>query len=371
MITFPLKNWGTALPLAALISLMGCGGPEEVQSQEVELGSVHQESLVSDGAFLFRYGTFGGNGRTCQTCHLASTGTVNPAQLQARYAANPYDPMFRPLDSDNGLGSSYSRLLNNATILVTLPLPPNASLANNPTARTITLQRGIPSTLDTPALDPVLMADGRAPTLQAQALDAIGGHAQNTVAPTQYQLNAIAAYEKTLFSSSALRNYANGTGPLPGLPPGNTPSEKRGRVFFNPEGLCGSCHSGALLNEIPVNNGLGLPPGLDFISHMVSELNPGNLPVQTLVITNPDGTTTTVSTPDPGRFLITGNNADLNAFKITGVRNIKNTAPYFHDNSAKTLEELMEHYANVFMVIDGIVITPQEQADIIAYMKLL
>jgi cytochrome c peroxidase len=57
--------------------------------------------------------------------------------------------------------------------------------------------------------------------------------------------------------------------------------------------------------------------------------------------------------------------------KITGLRNIKNTAPYFHDNSAKTLEELMAHYAEAFLVVDGITITPQEQADIIAYMKLL
>ena len=56
---------------------------------------------------------------------------------------------------------------------------------------------------------------------------------------------------------------------------------------------------------------------------------------------------------------------------MTPLRNIRNTAPYFHDNSAKTLEDVMAQYTELFLLDAGIVITPQEQADIIAYMKVL
>ena len=34
---------------------------------------------------LFTTETFGGNGRTCQTCHTLETGTVSPQDAQERY----------------------------------------------------------------------------------------------------------------------------------------------------------------------------------------------------------------------------------------------------------------------------------------------
>jgi cytochrome c peroxidase len=43
--------------------------------------------------------------------------------------------------------------------------------------------------------------------------------------------------------------------------------------------------------------------------------------------------------PDPGRALITGDPNDLLNFKIATLWGIKDTAPYFHDNSARTLED--------------------------------
>ena len=39
----------------------------------------------------------------------------------------------------------------------------------------------------------------------------------------------------------------------------------------------------------------------------------------------------------------------LNAFKISPLRGIRDTAPYFHDNSAKTLEDVVEHYRKFFL----------------------
>ena len=71
----------------------------------------------------------------------------------------------------------------------------------------------------------------------------------------------------------------------------------------------------------------------------------------------------------------------LNAFNIPQLRGIRNTAPYFHDNSARTLEDVVEHYRKFFLIVtdvDGpgpleplIVLTEQDKADIVAFMKLL
>ena len=106
---------------------------------------------------------------------------------------------------------------------------------------------------------------------------------------------------------------------------------------------------------------------------------PGN-PARPFVFTNADGTKTTVVTPDPGRALITGVGpkddttfANVNAFKISPLRGVRNTAPYFHDNSAKTLEDVVRHYALFFQIVTNnvIVLSPQDQADIVAYLKLL
>jgi cytochrome c peroxidase len=90
------------------------------------------------------------------------------------------------------------------------------------------------------------------------------------------------------------------------------------------------------------------------------------------VFTNPDGTTTTVSSPDPGRALINGSTdfESVTAFKIPSLWGVSRTAPYFHDNSAKTLEEVMQHYARFFAVL-GLTLTEQDQKDLVAYVKLM
>ena len=355
--------------LSALLFTTGCGGLSSGEPQTEAAGT--QQALMNHPEFLFRQETFGGNGRTCETCHSMATGTVSPADLQARYQQNPNDPMFRAIDSDDGAsGSSYQRLLQHATILVSLPLPPNTQLLLSP-ATQVTLRRGIPSTLDTPALDPVLMLDGREPTLTSQAHSAIMGHAQAARQPTVGELEQIASFEQTLFSSEELRDYAQ-TGVPPQLPAGNTDSEKRGRAFFLPQGACGQCHSGPLLNETGAPNYLGQPVGSRFSNVLISELNIPQNPVNTFVIHRPGALLPEVRTsPDPGRFLITGRIEDFNMFKMGSLRNIKNTAPYFHDNSGKTLDEVMTHYTVMLLLTQGTVITPQDKADILAYLNLL
>src|SRR3954449_1761152 len=103
---------------------------------------------------LFTTETFGGNGRTCQTCHSSDTGTISPQDAQRRYRRNASDPLFLFDGSDDGQGHGVDRMLTDATILVQIPLPANVSMGDDPTAKSVTLRRGTPTTLNPPALDP-------------------------------------------------------------------------------------------------------------------------------------------------------------------------------------------------------------------------
>ena len=351
-----------------------------------------------DGKRLFEKETFGGNGRTCDTCHTRETGTVSPADAQRRFQANQQDPLFLHDGSDDGKGHGVTRMLSDATVLIEIPLPDNVTLADDPDARSVVVRRGIATTLNTPALDPVLMLDGRQPTLESQATGAIHDHAQAIAFPTAADLKRLREFQLTdsFFSSPAIRAYARG-GAAPALPAGTTESEQRGRRFFEDvadfqdlkHGACASCHSGPMLNETNLFLAAigGPPPHTRFQSVLVSELNAAHNPVHDFVFTNPDTTTTHVVSPDPGRALISGVGQEtgrfdhVNAFKIPTLWGLSKTAPYFHDNSAKTLEDVMAHYKFFFDLasdVDGpgplpplISLTPQDQADIVAYMKLL
>jgi hypothetical protein len=347
-----------------------------------------------EGARLFRKETFGGNGRTCETCHSRATGTLSPADVQQRFAEKPFDPLFLHdgLD-DDGLGG-VSRITEHATIRVVRPLPPNITIAGDPAASSVTLLRGIPTTLNTPALDPTLMYDLRASSLEQQALDAIHDHAQNTVEPTPNQLALIASFQradKRFFSSKALEAFANG-GSAPVLPAGHTASEKRGRLMFvesefvpgSTKGICALCHTGPMLNRTSPFN-VTIPPGARIANIGVSERNLLKLPVYTFLIDDGFGDVQAVTLPDPGVPLTHPRPAGVpppfirhpaffaGMFKIPSLWGVSKTAPYFHDNSAKTLEELAAFYTDMFAtnVFTPVQLTPQDEADMVAFLKLL
>jgi cytochrome c peroxidase len=138
-----------------------------------------------------------------------------------------------------------------------------------------------------------------------------------------------------------------------------------------------------MLNE--TNQFIPVPPlgrGGRFQDVFVSALNAAQNPVHTFVFQNADGTVRLVESPDPGRALATGDPRDfdgLNAFKIPSLWGAARTAPYFHDNSAKTLEDVLKHYETFFKIatdpaFDGnptVILTEQDQADIVAFLKLL
>jgi cytochrome c peroxidase len=371
-----------------------------------------------EGRRLFERETFGGNGRTCETCHSQPTGTVSPQDAQLRFKKNRRDPLFVHDGSDDedgdgvGDGRHANRMLADATVLMRIPLHPDVSLKSDPTARFVTVARGIPATLNTPALDPVLMLDGRQSTLEDKALGAITDHAKATRPVQRKQLEQMATFQALaprFFTSFALEIFALG-GPAPGLPLGRTASEQRGRTFFEDRppdlsvsppnfkvGACAACHSGPLLNQ--TNQFLPLPllPGSRFQTVLVSEFAALRHPssartfvfrnqVNDVLDGNPDGLIE-ITSPDPGRALTTGVADDTangtfdhaNAFKISPLRGIRRTAPYFHDNSARTLEDVVEHYRQFFLIVSdppgdegpAILLTDQDKQDIVAFMKLL
>ena len=343
---------------------------------------------------LFDHETFGSNGRTCRTCHSKKTGTFSPQEARARLLADPTDPLFLHDGLDNGQFGT-GRITEHATVRIAISLPDDVTLADDPQRRTVVFNRGTPSTVNTPALDRLLMYDTREPTLQRQALNAIHGHAQATRAPSPLELDLIKEFQQTdprFFSSDVLERFARG-GPGPELPAGTTAAERRGRAMFDDvpfdglttRGICNVCHAGPMLNQFAAVNPIG-PPGGRRADIGVSQRNLIGNPVYAFIVRNPDGTETLVNTPDPGVMLTTplpspppGSGFPqppraffANVFKIPTLWAVARTAPYFHDNSAKTLEEVAEHYAFYFR--NGQLrfnFTPQDEIDMVAFLRLL
>jgi cytochrome c peroxidase len=376
---FGARRVGVALLVAA--SVIWAAHAQEPVRYEGQFSGSQPDATSSrhkrSGKQLFTRGEFGGNGRTCETCHTLETGDVTLDHIRTRFVEDPSDPLFRAIDSDDGSGVAYDRLLTHATFRVFVDLPSNIRLADDPGATRVALFR---STLPTNniALDPFIMWDGREPDLPHQAFDAFVTHSEITEPPSLQELQRIADFqERQLFSSHALDRFANG-GPPPSLPEGHTPSERRGRAFFIPTpGVvnCSLCHSGPMLNETLPSVPMQVPPGSRFTDTLVSALNQTGLPLRTYIVTKSDGSTATVTTSDPGRMLVSGDPTDVNRFKQPTLWGIKNTAPYFHDNSAKTLEDVLEHY-DFFLRRAGAQFgfrgfTAQDKSDIIAFLKLL
>ena len=121
-------------------------------------------------------------------------------------------------------------------------------------------------------------------------------------------------------------------------------SAKRGReIFFTEKGNCTACHVGANLADEKYHNlGVGMEQ----------------------------------EEPDLGRFVVTGEEKDKGAFKTPTVRNVALTAPYMHDGSQQTLEEVVEWYnkgghPNPYLSekVRPLNLTDEEKADLVEFMK--
>jgi hypothetical protein len=258
--------------------------------------------------------------------------------------------------------------------------------------------------------------------LMHQAMDATLGHAQAAVAPTPQQLQQIVSFETGLFTAQRSDNaagqlHAQGAtgGPLDlsnqafyigindplGLNPTGTPFEPdsvtvfdawanlpsstatpytaarasvaRGEAIFDSKPIriavgqrvivdtCTTCHDTPNVGDHSVATFLNIGtadyparPGLDA----------QGLPVYTLQCT---ATGPLVHTTDPGRAMITGTCVDIGKFKVPTLRDLAARAPYFHNGSAATLDDVVTFYDNRF----NIGLTPQEKADLVAFLHSL
>ncbi len=74
-----------------------------------------------------------------------------------------------------------------------------------------------------------------------------------------------------------------------------------------------------------------------------------------------------VQTTDPGRALITGKWKDIGRFKGPILRGLAARAPYFHNGSAATLNDVVKFYDDRF----ELKLTPREKADLVAFLRCL
>jgi len=81
---------------------------------------------------------------------------------------------------------------------------------------------------------------------------------------------------------------------------------------------------------------------------------------------------------DPGRFRLTGDENDRAKFKVPTLRNIELTAPYMHDGSMETLEEIILHYEsggknypNKSELLQPFTLTETERNELILFLKTL
>jgi cytochrome c peroxidase len=239
----------------------GAGGPPLGVAQAADDNGAGDDGHAKTGEHDFDRALPHTNGRTCATCHVASDHfALLPASVEARFQANPKDPLFNPLDADDPTAASptYQHLRVRGLIRVTIPLADNLDLVDQGgnvvtnAARTITVLRGVP-TVENTALTAPYDYDGRAATLQDQALGALQNHMAITKAPPQQTLDDLAAYQKTVFSSPGVEAVAealaDGTTPPdpdPPFAPGSP--EAQGKALF--QAACAACHGGPTGNHI-------------------------------------------------------------------------------------------------------------------------
>src|SRR5262245_65945492 len=120
--------------LIAFIALCLAATTSSLSGQAQSEGGRNGVGSRKDGKRLFERETFGGNGRTCLTCHSAETGTVSPEDARERFLCDPQDPLFLHDESDDRQGNGVYRMLKDATILFAVPLRDNVQMAEDTNA---------------------------------------------------------------------------------------------------------------------------------------------------------------------------------------------------------------------------------------------
>lgn len=133
-----------------------------------------------------------------------------------------------------------------------------------------------------------------------------------------------------------------------------TASERRGKAIFMdasaelPNGECAHCHTPPLFTDLTYMNN-----GLDEVERLEDY-------------------------PDKGRGEVTDTKYDNGRFRVPSLRNVALSAPYMHDGRFATLEEVVAHYnsgghfaPNVDPKVRKLQLSTRDQQDLINFLKTL
>lgn len=141
------------------------------------------------------------------------------------------------------------------------------------------------------------------------------------------------------------------------------------------QGTCGTCHDTPNVGNhsfpTPLNIGTGDPdPSNSFVNLGGSDIRYlPSITVCQLDLTPKRRTPTSncKTTTDLGQALIDGKFDHVGKIKGPILRGLSARAPYFHNGSAQTLLDAVRFYENRF----GLVLTPQEESDLVAFLSVL
>jgi cytochrome c peroxidase len=271
------------------------------------------------------------------------------------------------------------------------------------------------------------MWDGREPSLASQAFDATQGHAQaNPGVPSPAQISQIVAFESAIFDAQVFDFEAGllfGDGATGGpaalsqqpffigindsLSPGFNPdvfmlydawqnnpnpdraSVARGEAIFNTRqftiqgvnglnlfssdplgandvsGTCTTCHDSPNVG----NHSLKLALDIGVADAVPPVLDVSGLPSFTVTCTDTSGPLAAhvFNVTDLGRAMISGHCADVGKVKGPILHGLAARAPYFHNGSAASLNDVVNFYDQRF----SIGLTDQEKADLVNFLQTL
>jgi cytochrome c peroxidase len=151
---------------------------------------------------------------------------------------------------------------------------------------------------------------------------------------------AIAAFERTVLTGDAPYDRFE-AGDATAMPA----AAQRGLALFFGKAACSECHSGFNFSNSDFHNiGVGMA----------------------------------AKEPNLGRHAVTKQDKDRGAFKTPTLRNLADTAPYMHDGSQKTLEEVVDYYdrggeANPWLDrrMKKLGLTAEEKKDLVSFLDAL
>ena len=154
---------------------------------------------------------------------------------------------------------------------------------------------------------------------------------------------AIAAFERTIISgNSPFDRYHYG-----GNKSAMSKSAVRGFEVFLGQGRCVSCHTISQTHALFTDSRFyNLGVGFSRIEKDVKELATAFSKAKQTATEIDIAVLSNQNTSELGRFVVSDEWRDMGAFKTPTLRNVAKTAPYMHDGSLKTLEDVVDFYNN-------------------------